>query len=238
MPAWTHYLPILTTIISAGFAWQILTRYASKPTSKQLLWWGLGIITYGAGTLVEALTTLVGWQEILFKAWYILGALLGGAPLALGTVYLLVGRKAGNLAVAALLTVVGVTSIFVILSPINIALVDPHVPNGKVLVWQSVRYVSPFINTFAALFLIGGAIYSAIYWLRKGHAFNRFVGNVLIAAGAILPGIGGFLSRMGHTEALYVGELVGIILIWFGYKYCQRPLDPAVLQVKPSGAQS
>jgi hypothetical protein len=227
MPAWTHYLPILTTLISAGFAWHILSRYAAKQSSKQLLWWGLGIITYGAGTLVESLTTLLGWHEFLFKSWYILGALLGGAPLALGTVYLLMGRKAGNIAVTAVLSVVVTTSVFVALSPINQALVDPAVPNGKVLVWQSVRYVSPFVNTFAALFLIGGAIYSAAHWLSKKEGFNRFVGNLLIAAGAILPGIGGFLSRMGHTEALYIGELAGLILIWFGYRYCQKPVAVA-----------
>lgn len=225
MLAWTHYLPILTTVISVVFAYQILSRYAAKRASKQLLWWGLGIVTYGAGTLVESLTTILGWHEALFKSWYILGALLGGAPLAVGTVYLLMGRKAGNIAVTLLVTVVSITSVFVILSPINRALVDPSVPNGKVLVWQSVRYVSPFVNSLAALFLIGGAIYSAGIYVRKKELFNRFVGNVLIAAGAILPGVGGFLSRIGYTEALYVGELVGLILIWFGYKYCQRPVS-------------
>ena len=127
-----------------------------------------------------------------------------------------------------MITVVTIASVFVILSPVDYALVDPHVPNGKVLVWHQVRYVSPFINSFAALFLIGGAIYSAWYYIRKKYAFNRFIGNLLIAVGAILPGIGGFWSRMGVTEALYVGELVGIILIWYGYKYCQKPLGDTI----------
>jgi len=35
-------------------------------------------------------------------------------------------------------------------------------------------------------------------------------------------------SRMGHTELLYIGEFIGLILIWIGYKYCQKPaLVPA-----------
>jgi hypothetical protein len=34
------------------------------------------------GTLTESLTTLLGWQEPIFRAWYVSGALLGAAPLA------------------------------------------------------------------------------------------------------------------------------------------------------------
>jgi hypothetical protein len=30
-------------------------------------------------------------------------------------------------------------------------------------------------------------------------------------------------TRMGHTEVLYVMELVGLLLIWTGYRYNVRP---------------
>jgi hypothetical protein len=40
--------------------------------------------------------------------------------------------------------------------------------------------------------------------------------NVLIAAGAILPGIGGTATRMGYVEVLYVTELIGLLLTWAG----------------------
>jgi hypothetical protein len=39
-------------------------------------------------------------------------------------------------------------------------------------------------------------------------------------------------SRMGHTELLYIGEFIGVILIWIGYKYCQRPLDSTSLSAE------
>ena len=219
----SHYLPIFTTIISAYFSTMILRRYRQKPESKQLLWWGVGVAVYGAGTLTESLITLLGWNVLLFKCWYISGALLGGAPLALGTVYLLSGRKAGNIASTTVVATVVVASIFVILSPINADLVDSTIPNGKVLAWQSIRLVSPFINTFAAIFLIGGAIASAIKYFRRTGTKRLAIGNLLIAIGAILPGIGGLYSRLGRTEVLYVGELIGILLIWRGYRSCQRP---------------
>jgi hypothetical protein len=225
----SSYLPILTTIISAAFSWVILGRYRLKPKSYHLLWWGIGIVTYGVGTLIESLVTLFGWQAALFKAWYIAGALLGGAPLAVGTIYLLFGRRAGRSAVVLLGAAVGVTSIFVILSPVRIDLVDPTMLSGKALAWQSIRRVSPFINSLAALFLVGGAIYSAVRFFGHPESRHVSIGNIFIAVGALLPGVGGMGSRMGHTELLYIAEFIGVILIWIGYKYCQRPLDPANL---------
>jgi len=38
----------------------------------------------GVGTITESLTTVFGWNEWVFRAWYITGALCGGAPLAPG----------------------------------------------------------------------------------------------------------------------------------------------------------
>ena len=219
------YLPILSTIISAAFAWAILARYRLKRQSYHLLWWGVGIGTYGLGTLIESLVTLFGWQSALFKAWYIAGALLGGAPLAVGTIYLLFDRRAGHIAVVLLLAAVSVTSIFVILSPVQMELVDPKMLSGKALAWQSIRRVSPFINSLAALFLVGGAVYSAIRFFSDPESRRVSTGNIFIAIGALLPGIGGMGSRMGHTELLYIAEFIGVILIWVGYKYCQQPLD-------------
>jgi hypothetical protein len=220
----SSHLPILTTIISAAFAWIILARYRLKQQSDHLLWWGVGIGIYGAGTLIESVVTLFGWSPALFKAWYIAGALLGAAPLAIGTIYLLFGRRAGHIAVVLLGAAVSITSIFVILSPVQMELVDPKMLSGKVLAWQSIRRISPFINSLAALFLIGGAIHSAIRFFRYPESRHISIGNIFIATGAILPGIGGMGSRMGYTELLYVGEFIGVILIWIGYKYCQRQL--------------
>jgi hypothetical protein len=225
----SRYLPIITTIISAAFTWMILSRYRLKRQSYHLLWWGIGIGIYGLGTSIESVVTLFGWGQALFKAWYIAGALLGAAPLAIGTIYLLFGRRAGRVAAVLLGSAVSMTSIFVILSPVQMDLVDPKMLSGKVLAWQSIRRVSPFINSLAALFLIGGAIHSATRFFRYPESRHVSIGNIFIAIGAILPGVGGMGSRMGHTELLYIGEFIGVILIWVGYKYCQQPLDAASL---------
>jgi len=218
----SHYLPIFSTLISAVFAWTILARWREKPGAFHLLWWGLGVVTYGIGTLIESCVTLFGWNLVFFKSWYIFGALLGGAPLAIGTIYLLFRKQIGHVAVTLLITTVAITSGFVIASPINYDLVEADILSSSVLGWQQIRLVSPFINGLAFLFLVGGSIVSVVKFIGIPESRHVAIGNVLIAIGAILPGIGGMGSRMGHTELLYIGEFVGVILIWIGYRYCQK----------------
>ena len=116
------------------------------PDRLHLLWWALGIATYGVGTATEAATTLLGWREPIFRAWYVSGALLGGAPLAQGTVYLLLSRRVAHVLTALLLTYVAVARVAVYLSPIDYAAVETHRLSGRVLGWQWVRMFSPVVN--------------------------------------------------------------------------------------------
>jgi len=90
---------------------------------------------------------------------------------------------------------------------------------GKVMEWGWVRLMSPFVNTYALIFLVGGAAWSAWRYHRQAdRPRSRVVGNALIAVGALLPGIGGSFTRAGYVEVLYVTELVGLVLIWLGYQ--------------------
>jgi hypothetical protein len=216
-PSLVHYVPIVTTLLTIPFTIAIGRRYRQHPDRLHLLWWAIGVATYGVGTLTESLTTLVGWHEPIFRAWYISGALLGGAPLAQGTVYLMMSRRTAHALTVLLVASVLVGSTAVLASPINAALVEPHHLTGRVFEWAWVRRFSPFINLYAVIFLVGGAILSAVRYSREAATRHRMWANVWIAAGAILPGIGGVATRFGHTEVLYVAEILGLLMMWRGY---------------------
>jgi len=219
-------IPIATTIIALAFSAQLFARYRQRG-GLHLLWWGIGMLTYAAGTVAESLVTLTGWHEGLFRLWYITGALLGGAPLAQGTVYLLLPRRTANVLSVLLVTVVGVAALCALAAPIQYQLVEAHRLSGRVWGWPWVRMFSPIINSYAFLFLVGGAAASAVrYWDRPGDR-NRVVGNSLIAVGALLPGIGGTFTRFGYTEVLYVTEFLGLVLIFLGYRSIVAGAAPA-----------
>lgn len=217
-----HYLPILTTILSVLFAASLTAKWRRR-RKPHLAWWAFGIATYGMGTAVESTITLFGNTVWLTKIWYVTGALLGGYPLAQGSLYLSWPRRtARRLTIASLILVV-VASIFTLLSPADMTHFELERPSGAVLAWKWVRLMTPFINLYAVYFLIGGAIKSAWrHYKERGH-LHRAYGNALIASGALLPGIGGSMAKAGIVEALYVGECIGIMLIWLGDRVCSVP---------------
>ena len=226
------HLPIVSTLCATFFAWQLFSRFADKGAGPHLFWWGIGMVTYGMGTFTEAFTTLLGWNETVFRFWYVTGAFLGGYPLAQGSAYLHLSRKAANRWAFFWVTVIAVASVFVFLTPIDASLAEAHRLSGNVIQWKSVRLVSPFINTWAMLFLVGGAVVSARKFQKDARFKGRFIGNTLIAVGGLLPGIGGSMTRAGFVEVLYVTELLGLILIYAGYRSCL-----AAPAVEPSRAQ-
>lgn len=236
VPHAVHYLPVATTLLSAVFVGVLVRRRVIKGCGAHLSWWAVGVCFYGVGTALEASITLWGNTVVLNKAWYIAGALLGGYPLAQGTVYLLLQRKTAHRLTLATLPVIAAAALLVILSPVRADAMMPHKPGGAILAWRWVRLLTPPINTYAACFLVGGAALSAWRFARKRATAHRAAGNALIALGAMLPGIGGGMAKAGIVEGLYVGEFFGIILIWYGYNLCvaRREVRNAVVKPAPT----
>ncbi len=223
------FLPLVTTTLSIVFAAVLYRHWRRRPKSIYMFWWMLGVVVYGLGTLSESLNTLLGWSEPVFRLWYVAGALMGGVFLAQGTVYLLLRRRTANRFTAGIVAYLAVATLFVLIVPIDHALVEPFHLTGRVMSWQWVRLFSPFVNTYALFWLVGGAIWSAVRYLRSRTGSRRRVaGNVAIAVGALLPGIGGSFARFGRVEVLYVTELLGLALIWFGYRLIVNDPTPSI----------
>lgn len=226
-----EYIPILTTCFSIYFTIEIFKHYRYRKTSY-LLWWTLGVLTFGMGTLAESINVLFRWHEMNVRYWYIVGALLGGFPLAQGSVYLLLNKKFADITSVFFTLMIITGGVAVMLTPFSIPEGFNYKLTGAVFAWKWVRLFSPLINIYAFIFLVGGAIYSA-YKFRKVLQRNdnagpekesraitaaRYKGNILIAIGGLLPGIGGTFTRMGYVNVLFITELMGLILIYVGYR--------------------
>jgi len=219
------YIPIGTTVLSLVFARAVFKRYLERGRPWHLGWWAFGVFMFGAGTFTEGFTAVFGWNEGIFRTWYITGALFGGFPLAQGTVYLHMRPKFGHVSAAVVLGIIAVASVLVLMTPVDAAAAEDHRLTTEIIEWTWVRAFSPFVNTYAFLFLVGGAVASAIHYSSAGESGDKVLGNVFIAIGAILPGIGGTFTRLGYTEVLYVTELIGILLIYAGFRFNVRARD-------------
>ncbi len=120
----------------------------------------------------------------------------------------------------------------------RLVLREPVVFSGHVIVSSGVRILTPFFNIFGIITLIGGALYSAWVFWRKGILGHRAAGNVLIAGAAILGGGASAFSRWGMLVYLYLAELSSLILMFIGFLIATRSTRPAATPAPPVGHAS
>ncbi len=223
------WLPFSSSVLSFIFAAFVFRRYLVR-RRPHLLLWSIGMVMYGIGGFCEWYYGAFGWNPLIFRMWYLFGAMLVAAWLGQGTVYLLAKRKWAN-TLMAILALASVYAAFRILS----AQLDPSLMthslhtgselSGHAIVTPGVRVLTPFFNLYGTITLVGGAVWSAWIFWRKRVLLHRTIGNVLIAVGAISPAFGGAFSRFGFSGALYISELLGAILMFIGFIRAVTPME-------------
>jgi hypothetical protein len=232
-----HYISILSTIVTFIFAAAVFNRYRYKKGAHLMLW-GIGLVFYGAGTLTEVWMTL-SFNAWILKLWYLTGAMLTAAWLGQGTLSLLVRRRglAATLTVV-LATVSLISAVLVLIAPITPAaatynIAQPVSAQYKEILIRSgmITFLTILLNIYGTLTLVGGAIYSAFLFWRKKVLANRMLGNLLIAAGALMPAMAGTFVKAGLVDFLYVSEFLGVVIMYAGF--LQATASPAT-QSKPA----
>jgi hypothetical protein len=221
-------LPFASCIISFVLALLLFRRYLLR-RGPHLLLWGIGMVFYGIGGFSEAYYGAFGWNPLVFRLWYLCGAILVAAWLGQGTVYLLARRRWANvlmaiLAVASLYSAIRVLGAELDPGQMTTSVHTGSELSGHAIVTPGVRTLTPFFNLYGTVTLVGGAAYSAWIFWRKRVLLHRTIGNILIAVGATLPAFGGTFSRMGVPSALYVSELLGAVLLFAGFLRAITPM--------------
>ncbi|MBI5838941.1 MAG: hypothetical protein HZB19_02455 [Chloroflexi bacterium] len=215
------YIPYLSTVITFAFVIAVYSRYRQRG-GIHLLLWAVGLFFYGLGTLSEVILSLT-FNTFVLKIWYLTGAMLTAAWLGMGSVHLLV-RK-GNTAqiITWVLAAVSALAFILILSaPANAAAYDVARPASEqykdILTRNGLTILlTILLNIYGTITLVGGAIYSAFLFWRKKILASRMFGNILIAAGALSPAMGGTFLKAGITDMLYLSEFIGAVLMYIGF---------------------
>jgi len=230
-----NFLPYLSTVVTFIFAVAVYNRYRERG-GVHLLLWAIGLLFYGIGTLTEVTLGLT-FSVLAVKLWYLTGAMLTAAWLGMGTVHLLI-RK-GNTAQVLTWVLAGVSVlafVLIMIAPVTSTAYDITRPvseqykeifsrNGLIIL------LTILLNIYGTLTLVGGALYSAFLFWRKKILANRMFGNILIAAGALSPAMGGTFLRAGLTDLLYLSELIGAIVMFIGFLMATSGASEAVSTV-------
>ena len=310
-------LPFLSSLLSLVFAVLVADQWLRRRQPYQLVW-AIGLLWYGISAGTEFLGGAFGWNEPLYRAWYLIGAFGVAAYLGLGTVFLLRNTRfgyfvafsvfAGGLfsilsglararegdpasaatiaAVVAFATVAAIAlaaatrvrrelaaplaAVLLVVASAVVAVLtltvpvdapgfalDPAtgVPTGEAFP-SDLRVMTPPFNIAGAFALVFGAVYSAYIFMpkhrimringgppvlgaigrgvavvvnffasvpgavrafRAGQLNSRVPATLLIALGGFIPGWTSGLNRFGVTWSFYLGEFVGVLLIFVGF---------------------
>ena len=218
-----HIIPIFSTIVTFAFMVAVFRRY-QKRHGLHLLIWTIGLAWYGVGTLSEVILGLT-YSGFVLKFWYLAGAMMTAAWLGQGTVHLLVRKRGVAMGLTIFLTLVSIlASIMIFTAPF--ATNSPAFQMTQAISSQYKEILTRsgltialtiILNLYGTVTLVGGAIYSAFLFWRKRVLFNRMIGNVLIAGGALAPAMAGSFVNLGMADVLYFSELVGVILMYIGF---------------------
>ncbi|MGH2446419.1 MAG: hypothetical protein ACRDGD_10330 [Candidatus Limnocylindria bacterium] len=309
-------LPFLSSALSFVFAALVGDQWLRRRQPYQLVW-TIGLLWYGISAGTEFLGSAFGWNEALYRGWYLFGAFGVAAYLGLGTVYLLNRTRFGyfvaasfalaglfsyltsvkyaregapasdvsviavvgaSLAAAVLVALVTrferrwighvtaailvVASVAVAWMTLSVPIAAPGfsvdeigIPVGSAMP-SDLRILTPPFNIVGAFALTFGAVYSAYIFMpkarvlrvtsevpvvgsigravavvvnfiasipgawramRAGTLNSRVPATILIALGGFIPGWTSGLNRFGITWSFFIGELLGVVLIFLGF---------------------
>lgn len=218
-------IPLATSVVSFLFALTVLDQYLERRRPYQLVW-TVGLVLYGVASLLHTLWAVGITGELVFRLWYLTGAMLVAAYLGMGSLYLHVPRRVARGVLAVLLLVTAVSAVLALgvslqgdvalLEGKNLASVVPGTESQRFYP-AYVGILTAILNALGSLVLLGSAVYSAIVFARRRAAGYRVISNVLIAIGAFISAAGGTLERFDvpqpHTMALFLG----VIVIYVGF---------------------
>ncbi len=82
---------------------------------------------------------------------------------------------------------------------------------------EGLRALTPLFNIPGGLAMAGGAASSAWFFWRRRAEGRRALSNLLIFLGAVIPSVTSLLSRIEVPSGFYLGQLLGILLIFAGF---------------------
>lgn len=183
-------LPAISSVLSFFFVLLLLDQWRERRQGFQLVW-ALGMAFFGIGTGAEALAAAGGWNETLYRVWYLTGAVWTAAWLGLGTAFLL-GRTRFGYTYAILLLLSGLVALMIRNSP-NYAGAGP----------------------LPLLYLIGTAILALAIFVESyfgNSAWPRFAGAAIVLTtvlSAVLMIVTPALPAPGYALSPTTGQPVG-----------------------------
>jgi hypothetical protein len=217
--------PLGAALIAFAFAASLGRRFLER-RRPYLGVWCAALVMYGVASLAVAIGVGAGWSRGLFELYWILGAVLNVPLLAAGEIQVLTRHRVVDSAVWIVLAFVAAYTIAVTRgASMDPAALAGELPSGKDVFGDgTVAYRLPQVIAIPSyLVLVGGAVWSA--WRMRGRPElrDRFLGTLLIVAGASITAVAGSaFAAAGNAPAFSLSLLAGVAVMFVGFLRASR----------------
>ena len=208
-------IAFFAALAASIFSIDLWLNYARKPR-PHIVAYGVGITMFALATWALFAALVWGWNPFYYRTFYLFGAVLNIPYLALGSMFLVVGKRAGHIMTVLLAAFSAISITLVATTPFQKELPDGGIPHDIFAGGFGPRMFAAIGGGVGATILIVLALVSVI---RFRKTLPRVVwGSLLILAGTLAASLGGANLAFGEATWFAISLLLAATLIFAGYK--------------------
>lgn len=213
-------------VVATLFCVDLVRRYRASP-SPHTAAYATGIGFFALATWALFVGTATGWTSASYRTFFLFGAIVNIPVLALGSMFLVVGRRAGHAMLLLMFPFFAISIPTTLAQPFDAGVLPPGgVPSGRDL-WVDMfgpRLWAAIGGGMGATIIILAALVSLVRFFRRNP---RLVwGNLAIVAGTLAASTGGTILALGLDWGFSASLLVAVTLIWAGYRIASGARRP------------
>jgi hypothetical protein len=209
-------LALLAALVATGFLVRLASSYRSRPR-PHLAAWTVAILMYAVATWALFAGLALGWSGPVFRVYFWLGAIVNVPVLAVGSIYLNFGRRAGHVSalvmlVAALATAWVVFTVGINPTPLQAGGV---VRGSAVFDTRIPAILAGIFSPLGALLVVVLSLVAVLRFWNRNRSLAA--GNLLIILAILALSVGGVKSTLYGGGLLAGTLLLGAALLWGGF---------------------
>ncbi len=205
-------------LAATGFTLDLVSGQVRRPR-PHVAAYAAGMAMFSIATWALLLGLTVGWSGAVYRVFFLFGGILNIPYLALGSMFLVAGRRAGHTAFLVVGAITAIATTLTATVPFARPLPSGGVPEGifpPIGEGFTPRLLAAIGGGLGATVLIALAVTSVVRFARTNR--RLIAANLLIVAGTLAASAGGSLTAFGEGGGLAVSLLAASVLIWLGYR--------------------